>query len=621
MTARLRSPDEQDWPGESSKGGRRRPVADVPIVGTWELDFSSGAMTWSESTFALFGLKSGAAAPTLSLLISRVDPRDRAGLTNALARPPRHRAGIATEFRVRRRGGQGRWLVVSGDIYRGSDGMPDWAAGTVVDVTDLRETQRRLAQTERRQSVLAEMSAVGLWRSSPDGTRLSSPFWTAFTGQPAKRLQKFGWLRAIHPDDVDQLMSNLKEALRIKSRTEFSFRAKHHSGEYRWMSSKAAPLTDTDGSVSEWVGYIQDVSESRTADEHRRHREVWLRLASEAAEALLWGYDLERHASEPIEGVDDPLGLGAALVEERVDMIHPEDVSRVVTAMRRLREAGERCEQQFRVIDADGQTRWLSIRAELYRDARADTRCVLGITQDLTAAKLAEEEAAEARKQASRLSARVEALSSAVGVATSFANEAGEMVSMPGWAELTGQTSDEYERWGWMAVVHPADRERVREEIQGQLETRTGAGIDFRVRDATGAYRWIRLRTAFVREGDQTPSEWIGAISLVALPSSEPPGTTTLGGATSDVEEPQLVSGAQVRAARGLLRWAVRDLAGASQVSVSTIRRIEEVDGVTETRDIRMLQALRVALQNAGILLFRGPDGVGAVGLSPRSGP
>jgi hypothetical protein len=60
------------------------------------------------------------------------------------------------------------------------------------------------------------------------------------------------------------------------------------------------------------------------------------------------------------------------------------------------------------------------------------------------------------------------------------------------------------------------------------------------------------------------------------------------------------ISGAQMRAARALLRWSALDLASASKVGVATIRRVEVVDGeipVTAANEA----ALRRALEAAGI--------------------
>jgi hypothetical protein len=60
------------------------------------------------------------------------------------------------------------------------------------------------------------------------------------------------------------------------------------------------------------------------------------------------------------------------------------------------------------------------------------------------------------------------------------------------------------------------------------------------------------------------------------------------------------MSGAQMRAARALLRWSALDLAKASKVGVATIRRVEVVDGEISATAANQA-ALRRALEHAGV--------------------
>jgi hypothetical protein len=60
------------------------------------------------------------------------------------------------------------------------------------------------------------------------------------------------------------------------------------------------------------------------------------------------------------------------------------------------------------------------------------------------------------------------------------------------------------------------------------------------------------------------------------------------------------ISGAQMRAARALLRWTALDLAKASKVGVATIRRVEVVDGDISATKANQA-ALRHALEAAGV--------------------
>lgn len=70
----------------------------------------------------------------------------------------------------------------------------------------------------------------------------------------------------------------------------------------------------------------------------------------------------------------------------------------------------------------------------------------------------------------------------------------------------------------------------------------------------------------------------------------------------------KIISINQIRAARALLRWTAVDLAGASGVAVSTIRRIEVMDGEPLTH-MRTLLAIQVAFESAGIEFIDTPEG------------
>ena len=63
----------------------------------------------------------------------------------------------------------------------------------------------------------------------------------------------------------------------------------------------------------------------------------------------------------------------------------------------------------------------------------------------------------------------------------------------------------------------------------------------------------------------------------------------------------------QVRAARHALRWTVCDLAEASGVSVSTIKRLEASEAIPNI-SVPNLASIRSALETAGVEFIGSPD-------------
>jgi hypothetical protein len=68
------------------------------------------------------------------------------------------------------------------------------------------------------------------------------------------------------------------------------------------------------------------------------------------------------------------------------------------------------------------------------------------------------------------------------------------------------------------------------------------------------------------------------------------------------------IFGAQMRAARALLRWAAADLVRESGVSLATIHRAESVDGKT-AMTFANASAIRTALESAGVELIEEDGG------------
>jgi transcriptional regulator with XRE-family HTH domain len=65
--------------------------------------------------------------------------------------------------------------------------------------------------------------------------------------------------------------------------------------------------------------------------------------------------------------------------------------------------------------------------------------------------------------------------------------------------------------------------------------------------------------------------------------------------------ERRMTTGAQMRAARALVRWTVEDLAREANVGVMTVRRAEANDGPVKMLP-NNLAAIRAALEAAGVI-------------------
>lgn len=90
-------------------------------------------------------------------------------------------------------------------------------------------------------------------------------------------------------------------------------------------------------------------------------------------------------------------------------------------------------------------------------------------------------------------------------------NAAGEMWGeQPGWAALTGQRFDEYQGFGWKAVLHPDDVQPTLDAWKAAVSTKSMYVFEHRIRRLDGQCRRYSVRALPVFDEAGEVSEWVG---------------------------------------------------------------------------------------------------------------
>ena len=77
------------------------------------------------------------------------------------------------------------------------------------------------------------------------------------------------------------------------------------------------------------------------------------------------------------------------------------------------------------------------------------------------------------------------------------------------------------------------------------------------------------------------------------------------------------ITGAQIRAARALIRWSAEDLAEATKIGIATLRRAEGSDGELGMTAANQF-AVRTVLEHAGVEFI--PENGGGAGVRLKKG-
>lgn len=317
--------------------------------------------------------------------------------------------------------------------------------------------------------------------------------------------------------------------------------------------------------------------------------------------AGLWSWDIAARKHEWSPGLYALLGLDPIHSEPSYELfaahIHPDD-RRPPGQIEHIVSQALPVDRTFRIIRPDGRQRWILSRGEILVDAAGKPTRAVGIFFDVTH----HHERLEAlRLSEDRFNVLVKTLHAAIWTASSD----GSISSSFNWGELLGESTEKVMGFGWLDYMHPDDRDASLEAWKTAAATRSPYEVEHRAKAADGTYHWFKSRAMPVLNSDGTVREWLG-ISVDINESRTWPTEATL-------DEP--LTGAQIRAARGILNWSVRDLAETSRVSPSTIRRLEESSDSPEGRE-PSLEPIRKALEAGGVEFLFPPSG--KPGLRPR---
>jgi PAS domain S-box-containing protein len=129
---------------------------------------------------------------------------------------------------------------------------------------------------------------------------------------------------------------------------------------------------------------------------------------------------------------------------------------------------------------------------------------VVLVVRDVTARHSAE---IQRRQSEERYVALVEATAQIVWATDAAGKVVGDS---PSWRAFTGQTYDQWQEYGWLDAIHPADRDATRTAWQAAVASRGNYLVDYRLRRHDGIYRWTTARAVPILDPDGSVREWVG---------------------------------------------------------------------------------------------------------------
>ena len=143
-------------------------------------------------------------------------------------------------------------------------------SAVVVEVTELKQAQMALLQSEERLRALMNSSQTILFSCQPTGdyraTFISDNVELILGYSPEAFLDEAGfWYDYIHPEDRERVLLGLNR-LEFDNIYSLEYRLRSAEGGYRWFFAQLRLIRDQDNKGLECVGYLVDISDRKAAE-------------------------------------------------------------------------------------------------------------------------------------------------------------------------------------------------------------------------------------------------------------------------------------------------------------------------------------------------------------------
>lgn len=231
-------------------------------MGSWEMDWMSGAMVWSEEVYCILEIDPALFSASYDAFMKAIYPDDREVVSNAYSESLKSRTSCGIEHRLLFADGRIKCVRECWSTYYDENGKPVRSLGTIQDITERKLLERQLAKREQEFRTLAENSPDIIVRYDRDCClAYANPVFEKYMGLRLDELR--GKKPTQIPDfpEVEMFQRRVREVIETGKRVEFEHYVLLKGGMTDWRLVSIIPECDMEGRIA----YVQVLSRNITS--------------------------------------------------------------------------------------------------------------------------------------------------------------------------------------------------------------------------------------------------------------------------------------------------------------------------------------------------------------------
>jgi PAS domain S-box-containing protein len=189
---------------------------------------------------------------------------------------------------------------------------------------------------------------------------------------------------------------------------------------------------------------------------------------------------------------------------EENEIIHPEDLPRVIRLLAQALASEEPLEYEARLRRFDAVYRWFQVRAFPARDSTGRLVRWYTLITDIDDLKRAEDAVRASERSLKLIVDTIPALAW-----SAFPDGSVEFLNQH-YLDFTGLSAEQARGWGWTASVHPEDLNQLTATWRRIMASQAAGEAEARMRRYDGRYRWFVFRASPLHDQTGAVVKWYG---------------------------------------------------------------------------------------------------------------
>ncbi len=344
--------------------------------------------------------------------LSHIHESDRARVLEEYQYAMTRAEDCAVEYRICRLDGEVRWVRELSKAYRVKNGRATQTLGVLQDITERVNYEQELVFKNTITSEAETLTGIGyfLHDEIADQSLYVSCGKAKLLGLGVEEYyEKAGtnedYLSFIHEEDRDKLRQIYQQNLVDLQDWKVDYRIWRSDGELRWIREYGKAFKFTDGRVEQTIGIGQDITDQKNNEQELLIKDA---IASQVEAITDIGHFIFDEINEKYlyvsPGMAKTHGLEAEELIRRTTSttadlarMHPDDQKRVQKVYGEFMANGGEWHIEYRLVRDDESIRWIREMGTVYLENRGIPEQTIGVQQDITEQKLAEQSIIESR--------------------------------------------------------------------------------------------------------------------------------------------------------------------------------------------------------------------------------